>query len=172
MIEPIEILRARLLSNDDVLRAIQMRAYEIWILRGRQYGRDHEDWLLAENEILNYLIEKELKNNAEQPTAEGTLAEILSPTDEVIEIVEVEVVATPLDITPEPIPEADIIIAAPVEDSDAKKTRKRPSTKAATTRKPRAVKEGVAKKTAAAKKPTTRKPASKKSAKPEQPVVK
>jgi hypothetical protein len=176
MLEPIEVLRARLLSNEDVLRAIQMRAYEIWILRGRQFGRDHEDWVLAENEILNYLIEQELRKGAEQiieETASGM------PVEEVVEIVEVEVVATPLDITPEPIPEADIIIAAvaPVEESEPKKAKKRVATKSATaTRKPRVAKESAekkpaAKKTTTAKKPTTRRTASKKAAKPDQPVV-
>jgi hypothetical protein len=177
MLEPIEVLRARLLSNEDVLNAIQMRAYEIWILRGRQFGRNHEDWMLAENEVLNYLIEQEWRKGAEQVSEE---TDSLVPVDEVVEIVEVEVVATPLDITPEPIPEADVIIeaTAPVETSASQKTTKRASTKAATTtRKPKAVKESAekkpaAKKTTTAKKPATRRTASKKSAKSEQPVVK
>ena len=180
MIEPRETLRARLLSNEDVLRAIQMRAYEIWILRGRQYGRDHEDWMLAENEIINYLIEQELKNNLGQTAMAEAASATLSPSDEIVEIVEVEVVATPMDITPDLIPEADVVIEAValVEEVEPKKPRKRAATKTATpTRKPRVVKEGAekkttAKKTTAAKKTTTRKTVSKKSAKPDQPVVK
>lgn len=176
MIEPIEVLRARLLSNEDVLKAIQMRAYEIWILRGRQYGSDHEDWMLAENEILNYLIEQALKNDSQQPVTEDAA---LSSVDEVIEVVEVEVVATPLDITPEPIPEADVVIvaAALVGDEEIEQPKKRAATKASTTtRKPKAVKEGAEKKPAAkksttAKKTTTKRASSKKSAKPDQPVV-
>jgi hypothetical protein len=180
MIEPIEALRARLLSSEDVLKAIQMRAYEIWLLRGRQHGRDHEDWMLAENEIINYLIERELRSQSQQPVAEEPITAPLFSNDEVIEIVEVEVVATPVDISPEPIPEADVFAetAAPVEEPEAKIPGKRAANKTTTTtRKPRAVKEGAEKKTAAkkssaVKKTTTRKTASKKSAKPDQPVVK
>src|ERR1051325_3368353 len=60
-------IRARLWRDENVQKAIELRAYEIWILRGRQDGRHHEDWFLAENEVLNYLVEEELRRLAEAP---------------------------------------------------------------------------------------------------------
>src|SRR5262245_34181105 len=82
MKETREEIRARLLREDSVLKAIQMRAYEIWQLRGRYEGRAKEDWLLAENEVLGYLTEQELrKADFEEPT--------------ISEVIVVEEVATP-----------------------------------------------------------------------------
>lgn len=31
---------------------IQARAYELYVRRGREHGRDEQDWLFAEQEIL------------------------------------------------------------------------------------------------------------------------
>ncbi|MEW6128219.1 MAG: DUF2934 domain-containing protein [Acidobacteriota bacterium] len=161
MKETIEQIRQRLLNDGKVNQIIQQRAYEIWLLRGRQIGRDREDWLLAENEVLNFFVEQELKNADESEAV----------SESVEEAVEVEVVATPVDISPEPIVESEVVlVATPIEE---KKPRKR----ATTPRKPRAVKEGAEKKPAAkklstAKKTTgTRKTSGKKSANPEAPIA-
>jgi hypothetical protein len=155
-----EEIRARLLRDSNVIENIQLRAYEIWIIRGRVDGRQHEDWALAENEVLNFLVEHELKKAQEEPAA---------PAPEV----------APVEETPaEAAPQAD---AAPV-----KKTRKAAAPKAATakttTRKKAASTEAgevaepagkkAAAKSPAAKRTTTKKAADKKSAKSEQPVVK
>ena len=174
MKETVDEIRFRLLHDENVRHSIQHRAYEIWILRGRQHGRSDEDWALAENEIISFLIEQALKKPDTLPEA----------ADDVIEVTEIAVVATPLDITPEPIAEADVIIidepVATVADgaaeiAEGKKPRKRAATSA-----PRkaAAKEGSARKPAAkkttattAKKPAAKKATGKKASKPELPTA-
>jgi hypothetical protein len=37
--------------NEPTFEEIQMRAYEIYIQRGRQAGSDLDDWFQAENEL-------------------------------------------------------------------------------------------------------------------------
>jgi hypothetical protein len=154
MEESREEIRARLLRDSNVIENIQLRAYEIWILRGRVDGRQQEDWALAENEVLNFLVEQELKKALETPA---------TPAVEVAAVEETT---------------AETAEAGPV-----KKARKAAAPKTATakttTRKKAATAEATepADKKAAAKKPaakrtTTKKAASKKSAKTEQPVVK
>ena len=98
----VEEIRARLLSDDRIQYLIQQRAYEIWILRGRQHGRADEDWRLAENEVVGFLIEEELRRSADAAL----------PASDIIEVTEIAVVSTPLDITPQLIPEADLIITS------------------------------------------------------------
>lgn len=158
MKESREEIRDRLSRDSNVIENIQLRAYEIWILRGRVDGRQHEDWALAENEVLNFLVEHELKKALEEPAAP--------------EVTAVE------EATAEAAPQAE---AAPV-----KKTRKAAVPKTAgaktTTRKKAATAEtaeaaqAAGKKATAAKpaatRTTTRKVAGKKAAKTEQPVVK
>lgn len=39
------------LANKPVTQTIEQRAYEIYVERGGDHGRDHEDWLQAEFEI-------------------------------------------------------------------------------------------------------------------------
>jgi hypothetical protein len=155
MKETHEEIRARLLRDHNVIENIQVRAYEIWILRGRIDGRQHEDWMLAENEVLNFLVEQEMKRAAE---------ESLPPAAEEVAMVET---------TTETGPQTE---AAPV-----KKPRKAAAPKAATTRSKAAgaakgeakesAKPATAKKTAA-KRTATRKTTDKKSAKADQSVVK
>jgi len=36
----------------DLQQAIRYRAYELYLQRGAEHGRDHEDWLRAESEVL------------------------------------------------------------------------------------------------------------------------
>lgn len=48
------------LQQDPNLRnRVARRAYELFIQRGRQMGREAEDWFQAENEILHRLVEEE-----------------------------------------------------------------------------------------------------------------
>jgi hypothetical protein len=39
--------------RDPITEAIALRAYELFLARGGQDGRDLEDWLQAERELLN-----------------------------------------------------------------------------------------------------------------------
>jgi hypothetical protein len=52
-----EQLREILLSREDVKETISTRAYDIYLNRGAEPGRDLEDWLQAENEVLASLTE-------------------------------------------------------------------------------------------------------------------
>ena len=61
--ESAEELRARLLADEQVHSLIAMRAYEIFELRGGTPGREAEDWLQAETEILRFVIEEELRRS-------------------------------------------------------------------------------------------------------------
>jgi hypothetical protein len=58
-------LRERLLHDEQVLGMISRRAYEIYQDRGEEPGHDREDWLRAESEVLDELIEKELRGRLE-----------------------------------------------------------------------------------------------------------
>ena len=39
--------------RDPITEAIALRAYELFLTRGGQHGRDLEDWLQAERELLD-----------------------------------------------------------------------------------------------------------------------
>lgn len=181
MKETIEEIRARLWHDPNVQKAIQLRAYEIWILRGRNEGRHHEDWFLAENEVLNFLVEEEVKRFSE--AEEGIV-------EEVKEIIEEIAAAENEGMTIEPVIVEEYVIEEGVSLAEAdltpatilleKKTRKRAATKAPTTKKTTRKKatatDGGGKKiadpnSAAKRTTTTRKAASKKSAKPDQPAA-
>ena len=159
MKETVEEIRARLLSDDRVQYSIQQRAYEIWLLRGRQHGRADEDWRLAENEVVGFLIEKELR----RPVDMAPL------TDDIVEVTEIAVVSTPLDITPVLIPEADLIISSeptiPLAPPAGTVKGRKPGTRTTKKAAPKAAKVGAEK---AKKRSTTAtgKPVAKKAAKP------
>ena len=55
--ENVEQFRSELLVGEETRAMISTRAYEIYHQRGGEHGRDLEDWLQAENEVLAYLIE-------------------------------------------------------------------------------------------------------------------
>ena len=181
MKETREEIRARLLRDNNTIRAIQMRAYEIWQIRGRYDGRSHEDWLLAENEVVSFLLEQELRK------AVTAIQEVSAPEVVIIE----EVVAEPAIVAV--IEEAPVV--AELETASEPKPRKR-ATKATTAKAAKAtgdkaapkktssrkkaaeVEQAVAnEKDAAPKKATTKrtiatkKTTTKKSAKPEQPAA-
>ena len=70
LLERMEELRTRLLSKEDVRERISRRAYELYENRGGEHGREVEDWLEAENEVLSPLIEQEMTETAETPSAQ------------------------------------------------------------------------------------------------------
>ena len=39
--------------RDPITEAIALRAYELFLVRGGQHGRDLEDWLQAERELMD-----------------------------------------------------------------------------------------------------------------------
>src|SRR5262245_18653153 len=64
LLNQIEELRGRLLHDQGIRARIAQRAYELYEQRGGAPGRDVEDWVLAENEILSPLIEEEIHRAA------------------------------------------------------------------------------------------------------------
>lgn len=66
-----EELRRRMLADEGVQQMIRMRAYEIYQQRGGAYGREAEDWLQAESEVLLYLISQS-PSTGEAVTAKKT----------------------------------------------------------------------------------------------------
>jgi hypothetical protein len=60
-----EGLREKLLNDEQIRDMISRRAYKIYEDRGEEPGHDHEDWLAAESEILDELIEEELHRRPE-----------------------------------------------------------------------------------------------------------
>ena len=57
--ENLEELRDRLLCQQSVQEMIQIRAYEIFQMRGGQAGGEAQDWFHAEGEVLTFLIARE-----------------------------------------------------------------------------------------------------------------
>ena len=83
--ESLEELRERLLRQHNVQRMIQIRAYEIYQMRGGHPGGEAQDWFQAEGEVLAFLladesareddVAKAVSANAEQaPVAPATTA--------------------------------------------------------------------------------------------------
>jgi DUF2934 family protein len=64
--ESLEELRERLLRQQSVQRMIQVRAYEIYLMRGGKPGGESQDWFHAENEVLAFLIASESAQADEQ----------------------------------------------------------------------------------------------------------
>jgi len=69
--ESLEELRKRLLGQQRVQQMIQMRAYEIFQMRGRQPGSEAQDWLHAEGEVLAFLIAHESAREDDKQDAES-----------------------------------------------------------------------------------------------------
>ncbi len=70
LLKQTEELRIHLLGNDRIRESVSLRAYELYDRRGAEHGRDLEDWVKAENEVLSPLIEQKLKLS--RKTSEGT----------------------------------------------------------------------------------------------------
>ena len=66
--------REQLLADEEVRSRVALRAYEIYESRGGGLGRDLDDWLQAENEVLAILIEQ-------QPSA--TAPDLVEPPAEI-----------------------------------------------------------------------------------------
>ncbi len=64
LLNKIEDLRAHLLRDQKIREQISRRAYELYEHRGGEPGRDVEDWVQAENEILSPLIEEQIHRAA------------------------------------------------------------------------------------------------------------
>jgi hypothetical protein len=58
--------RERLLGDPQIRERIAIRAFELHEMRNREAGKDMDDWLQAENEILNSLVDGELAANQAQ----------------------------------------------------------------------------------------------------------
>jgi len=72
--ESTEEVRARLLADEEVRSMIEMRAYEIYELRGCAPGREAEDWIQAEGEILKFVIEEEFRMRSQHYSFEEPAA--------------------------------------------------------------------------------------------------
>ncbi|PYV83545.1 MAG: hypothetical protein DMG05_25945 [Acidobacteria bacterium] len=59
-----EKLPENLFTDDEVCTMISSRAYELYEMRSKEHGRDLEDWLQAESEILMLvaMIEQEIQS--------------------------------------------------------------------------------------------------------------
>lgn len=68
----IEELRSLFLSDPSVRERISWRAYQLYQRRGGEPGRDVEDWVQAENEILTPLIEEEIHRAARSAQTQPT----------------------------------------------------------------------------------------------------
>lgn len=61
------------LANDKEVRAkVSLRAYEIYLSRGGESGREAEDWLQAESEVLASLTEEQTPRTAPESTQPAT----------------------------------------------------------------------------------------------------
>jgi hypothetical protein len=81
--ESLEELRERLLRQQNVQQMIQVRAYEIYQMRGGKPGGEAQDWFHAEGEVLAFLLASEWvkpDEPAETTFAEATSAPI-TPTE-------------------------------------------------------------------------------------------
>jgi len=70
LLKQTEELRIHLLGNDGIRERVSSRAYELYERRGADPGRDLEDWVKAEKEVLSPLIEQKLKLS--RTASEGT----------------------------------------------------------------------------------------------------
>ena len=74
--ESLEKLRERLLRDEQVQQMIRARAFEIYELRGGQPGREAQDWLRAEREVLAFLIARESTRVEEKESRPSTAAKV------------------------------------------------------------------------------------------------
>jgi hypothetical protein len=73
-----EALRQRLLQDKLVQDMIERRAYEIFLRRNGEHGHDREDWLQAENEILDELTETDLRRMPDLAAADSPARQVHS----------------------------------------------------------------------------------------------
>jgi hypothetical protein len=70
LLKQTEELRIHLLGIDGIRDRVSSRAYELYERRGADHGRDLEDWVEAQNQVLSPLIEE--KPELSRKTSEGT----------------------------------------------------------------------------------------------------
>ncbi len=81
--ESLEELRERLLGQHGVQQMIQIRAYEIFQMRGGNPGGEAQDWFHAECEVLAFLLASEsapADERAEKQSSEATSNPKAPPT--------------------------------------------------------------------------------------------
>ncbi len=80
--ESLEELRDRLLRQHGVQEMIQVRAYEIFQMRGCQPGGEAQDWFHAEGEVLAFLIARESTREDEnaKPHTDSVFTSEVQPT--------------------------------------------------------------------------------------------
>ncbi|MFY9221107.1 MAG: DUF2934 domain-containing protein [Blastocatellia bacterium] len=59
-------MREQLQQDPSVRNRVARRAYELFIQRGRQIGREAEDWFKAETEILAELMQENAQQTKEE----------------------------------------------------------------------------------------------------------
>jgi hypothetical protein len=64
------------LNDDDIRERIALRAYELYEDRGGQHGRDIDDWLQAETEMLAEADEKRVLYGRKQLAATESAVEM------------------------------------------------------------------------------------------------
>jgi hypothetical protein len=67
--ETLEELRERLLRQHHVQQMIEVRAYEIYQMRGGRPGGEAQDWFHAEHEVLAFLLAGEMSRDDDHPQA-------------------------------------------------------------------------------------------------------
>ena len=60
-----EELQNDLLSKEGIREKISLRAHELYVRRGGEPGRDLQDWVQAERDVLSPLMEQELRLSRE-----------------------------------------------------------------------------------------------------------
>jgi hypothetical protein len=145
-----ERLRERLLGDDEVRAAISLRAYEIYQRRGGEPGHEIEDWVQAENEILEALIKEE-----SQLVAKSSVSRVL-PADTPSTAVDQKSGKAPAAPNDKKLlSRSGKAAKSRAKPPAAKRAKSRKSTKSTTPRKPKVkaaqpptVKDGTAAKTA------------------------
>ena len=127
--ESLEELRERLLHQPGVQEMIQVRAYEIFQMRGGQPGGEAQDWFHAEGDVLAFLIARESARedeNAEVEPADAAPASDARP-------------AAPLTRKPRPRAAAKPAIAkpaAPKKTASKRSTTKKPQVSKSKSKRP------------------------------------
>jgi hypothetical protein len=145
-----EQLRERLLGDGAVRAAISLRAYDIYQRRGGEPGHEIEDWVQAENEILEALIKEESQLGDESSAA------ILLPADTPSTAGDQKSRKAPASPDDKRLPSSSVKTAkSRTKPPAAKRAKSRKSTKSTAPRKPKVkaaqpptVKEGTGGKTA------------------------
>jgi len=114
-------LREQLLRDESVQQAIATRAYEIYVSRGYQDGRDIEDWFQAEHEVIERLVNQ---LNQERTTDGQPVQEQEAQPEPVAAQAAMPEIAAEASAQSPPVATAPVEIPVTVEEAPAKKPRK------------------------------------------------